>query len=91
MRGNRDTGIDAITEALMAMSTPSNYQDATGRSHTMPRNSTLLYPNKQPAGADPPQYRGFLKLTDGQTFWISAWGRLVNGQTVVELKLTLKN
>ena len=38
------------------------YKDATPRSSQMPRDSCLLYPNKQPTGVDPPKYRGFLKL-----------------------------
>jgi hypothetical protein len=57
----------------------------------MPRDSALLYPNKQPAGNDPPKYRGFLKLSDGRCFWVSAWGRSVHGETVVELRLTPKS
>lgn len=73
------------------MSTQANYQDATGRSHQMPRNSALLYSNKQPAGRDPPMYRGLLKLSDGRCFWVSAWGRKVNSETVVELQLTPKS
>jgi hypothetical protein len=73
------------------MSSKTNYSDVTARSSQMPRDSALLYPNKDPRGDDPPRYRGFLKLADGSCFWISAWGRTVKGETVVELRLTPKN
>ena len=66
------------------------YKDATPRSSQMPRDSCLLYPNKQPTGVDPPKYRGFLKLADGRCYWVSVWGRTVNSETVVELRLTPK-
>jgi hypothetical protein len=63
--------------------------DITDRSSRMPRNSTILYRTPSPrSGADPAHYRGMLRLRDGRLFWIGGWFRTVNGQTVLELRLT---
>jgi hypothetical protein len=66
------------------MSSKTNYSDVTAQSHQMPRDSCLLYPNKQPRGEDPPKYRGLLKLADGATYWVGAWARTVKDEVVVE-------
>jgi hypothetical protein len=66
------------------------YQDVTARANSMPRNACLLYRNKTPKGPDSAAYRGVTKLQDGQTFWIGIWPRTVNGEPVVELRLSKK-
>jgi hypothetical protein len=66
-------------------------QDITERSHTMPRNSSILYRNGRPKGDDSPTYAGVLRMIDGRTFWALLWPRAVKGKTVVELRLIEKD
>jgi hypothetical protein len=65
-------------------------RDASSRAHTMPRNSALLYPNRNPKDSHSPKYLGLLKLDDGRVFWVGIWRAFVNGEPVVELKLSEK-
>jgi hypothetical protein len=64
--------------------------DASSRAHTMPRNSALLYRNRNPKDSNSPPYRGVLKLDDNRTFWVGAWRVTVNGEPVIELRLIEK-
>jgi hypothetical protein len=65
-------------------------EDVTARSSKMPRNSTLLYRNKAPKDARASHYRGLLKMLNGDSYWIGLWVRTVNGERVLELKLSPK-
>jgi hypothetical protein len=64
--------------------------DISGHSHTMPRNSAILYRNTTPKSDDSPAYAGVLRMTDGRKFWALVWPRTVKGKAVVELRLVEK-
>jgi hypothetical protein len=65
-------------------------RDASSRAHSMARNSALLYRNKRPKDTNSPRYIGVLRLADGQVFWVGAWRAVVNGEQVVEIRLSPK-
>jgi hypothetical protein len=66
------------------------YVDLTARAHALGRNGCLLYRNLKPKNTDSLAYLRVLKLVDGTTFWVVAWPRLVNNETIVEIRLSLK-
>ncbi len=64
--------------------------DITSRANKCARNTALLYKRLTRTKADDPAYSGVLKMADGQTFWVSAWPRVVNSRPVVEIRLLPK-
>jgi hypothetical protein len=66
--------------------TPKLPKDITSRSFQMPRDSCLLYPNRDPRGDDPAHYRGLMKDADGSLYWVGLWVRIVKGQKVLEIR-----
>jgi hypothetical protein len=56
----------------------------------MPRNSALLYKNKNPKDANASHYRGLLKLENGQSYWVGLWIRQLDDERVLEVKLVPK-
>jgi hypothetical protein len=65
--------------------------DITSRTHSLSRNTTVLYQRMpRPGESDPPGYFGVLRLEDGRFFWVAAWERTVNNRPVIEIQLTKK-
>jgi hypothetical protein len=61
-------------------------KDITSRSYQMPRESWILYRNRDPRGADPAHYRGIMRDSDGRVFWITLWVRQVKGERALEIR-----
>lgn len=83
-------GANGVISGVCAMADVAAYKDITAKADKMPRGACLLYRNRKPKGDDPWSYYGVLKQEDGQMFWVLAWPRVVNGETVIELKFTPK-
>jgi hypothetical protein len=73
---------------VIAMATTP--KDVTQQSNKMPRESCLLYRNKDPRGADACHYRGIMRDSDGRDYWVALWVRVVKGQRVLEIRRVLK-
>jgi hypothetical protein len=69
---------------------PQLIEDVRERASKMPRNSTLLYRNKNPKDATSSYYRGLLKLENGDAYWCGLWVRRLGDERIFEIRLARK-
>jgi hypothetical protein len=72
------------------VSGPKDISDRVGK---MAPDSGVLYKARPTHGvdSDPYSYIGVIRVTKEGTYWARIWPRIVNGKTVVELRLTAKS
>jgi hypothetical protein len=58
-------------------------RDITHLANKMPRGSAILYNNE---GQGDHHFRGLTVLVNGQSYWITAWFRLIKGEVGLALQ-----